>query len=157
MKFLAALLAAAALNAPALAGPVTRADTVICEPRQDTETGKIKKFKVDVGVAEDQAKKAGLITGKSGDPHRYMNGDKINFGIHNCDKEGAILWEYPIYWVGKKAEWMKDEKTDRQPGGPTPIRVVYANNNGNIVYCGVMTHAVVKSNNQGEKFFLKCT
>ncbi|KAG8424708.1 hypothetical protein J3458_001480 [Metarhizium acridum] len=147
MKFLAA---------PVLAGPITRADTVTCEPRLDSETGKIKKFRVDVGVAEDQARKAGFTTCRSGDPHRYMNGDNIEFGSHNCDKEGAILWKYPIYRVDKKAGWQKEEKTDRQPGGPTPIRVVCANNNGNIVYCGVMTHDVVKNNYHGEKSFLKC-
>lgn len=111
---------------------------------------------MDEAVARAQAKKAGLTTGKSGDPHRYFNGDHIVFNVHNCDKPGAILWEYPIYWVGKNFEWQKDTKTDKQPGGPTPIRVVYSNSNGGIEYCGTMTHAFVNAQNQGLGFFQRC-
>lgn len=112
---------------------------------------------MDVATAQTQARKAGLSTGKSGDPHRYHNGDKISFGAHGCDKKDAVLWEFPVYWVGKNAEWAKDVKTDKQPGGPTPLRVVYANSNGGIQYCGVMTHSEVNDRNQGLKFFQKCT
>ncbi|OAQ65109.1 hirsutellin A toxin [Pochonia chlamydosporia 170] len=165
MKFFATLLTAAALNTPVLAGPVAelvennleeRAPFVNCRPRLNNAAGPIRNFQVDVAVAQAQARKAGFTTGKSGDPHRYYNGDGLVFNIYNCDKAGAMLWEYPIYWVGKNAEWEKDTKTDRQPGGPTPIRVVYANNNGGIVYCGVMTHSIVTNNNQGQGFFQLC-
>ncbi|KAF5620717.1 hirsutellin A [Fusarium sp. NRRL 25303] len=78
-----------------------------------------------VAVAKAQAKEAGPPTSKSGDPHHYHNGDNIIFGVHNCDKEYAILWEYPIYWVDKEgAEWKKDVKIDKQKQGSNPIRVV---------------------------------
>ncbi|KAM5354692.1 hypothetical protein ACJ41O_001339 [Fusarium nematophilum] len=163
MKFLALITAAFALNVPALAVPVeantvsleARDPFVFCKPKLN---GKEKSFKVDVAVAQAQARKAGLTTGKSGDPHRYFNGDKLVFGVNNCDKASAILWEYPIYWVEKKGvEWEKDVKTDKQRGGSTPIRVVYSNSNGGIEYCGVMTHSTVNANNQGSAFFQKCT
>ncbi|KAM4056756.1 hirsutellin A toxin [Hirsutella rhossiliensis] len=163
MKLLIAVFAAAVLNAPALAAPVEadgvrleeRAPIVTCKPKLNGKTEKI--FKVDVATAQAEARTAGLTTGKSGDPHRYFNGDHINFGVHNCDKKDAILWEYPIFWVGKNARWEKDVKTDKQKGGATPIRVVYANSNGGVQYCGVMTHSEVNDKNQGLKFFQKCT
>ncbi|KAJ9491097.1 hypothetical protein VN97_g2165 [Penicillium thymicola] len=113
-KFIGVLLAAAALNTPVLAGPVPeqaekkldeRAPSqlsLFCAPRSNTATSPVKNFRVDVAVAQAQARKAALTTGKSGDPHRYFSGDHLVFDVHNCDKAGAILWEYPIYWVGKK-------------------------------------------------------
>nr|AJF93387.1 hirsutellin toxin [Hirsutella thompsonii]AJF93388.1 hirsutellin toxin [Hirsutella thompsonii] len=163
MKAFTAILASAALFATGLAAPASeatsvnsleeRAPIVTCRPKLD---GREKPFKVDVATAQAQARKAGLTTGKSGDPHRYFAGDHIRWGVNNCDKADAILWEYPIYWVGKNAEWAKDVKTSQQKGGPTPIRVVYANSRGAVQYCGVMTHSKVDKNNQGKEFFEKC-
>nr|WGM57858.1 hirsutellin [Culicinomyces clavisporus] len=160
MKFLTALFAAA-VCAPVLAAPVEadavtldkRVEIVNCRPLHN---GRPKLFRVDVDVARAQARAAGLTTGRSGDPHRYFNGDNLRFGVHNCDKRDAILWEYPIYWVGKNAVWQKDTRTDRQPGGPTPLRVVYSNSNGGVQFCGVMTHSVVNDQNQGLNFFQRC-
>ncbi|KAG8422863.1 hypothetical protein J3459_009957 [Metarhizium acridum] len=111
MKFLAA---------PVLAGPITRAD-LLASLALTARLVKSKKFRVDVGVAEDQARKAGFTTCRSGDPHRYMNGDNIEFGSHNCDQgKEQFLWKDPIYRVDKKAVVAEGGETDRQPGGPTP-------------------------------------
>ncbi|KAL8364885.1 hypothetical protein RB595_003934 [Gaeumannomyces hyphopodioides] len=167
MHFLAALVAATAAFADlAVAGPLPQADApskvearaplVTCRPRLEGKTT-VKTYTVDVARAQAQARVGGLTTGKSGDPHRYMNGDNLRFGKNNCDKSGAILWEYPIYWEGVKGDWQKDTKTDKQPNGATPIRTVYANVNGGIFFCGVMTHSTVTSNNQGKSFFQLCT
>jgi len=98
--------------------------------------------------------KAGLNTGKSGDPHVYGNTDKIKWGVGACDKAGAHLLEYPVFWEGQKTNWEKNEYTALQ--GKTPIRVVYANANGAAVYCGVMTHAKVTKEFKGEDYFVKC-
>ncbi|KAJ5127426.1 hirsutellin A toxin [Penicillium atrosanguineum] len=159
MKLLASLVTAVALNASVLAASATDSAAFTLEERAPPKLNSThdKLFKVDVAVAKTQAKKAGLTTGKSGEPHRYYNGDHIHFGVHNCDKRDAILWEYPIYWVDKRAEWEKDVKTTYQKGGPTPIRAVYANSNGGIEYCGVMTYTIVNDKNQGSGFFTKCS
>ncbi|KLU91503.1 hypothetical protein MAPG_10021 [Magnaporthiopsis poae ATCC 64411] len=167
MRFLAALAAATAIFAgPALAGPVPvtevrsgleqRAATVTCRPKLEGKNT-VKTFTVDLARAESAARNAGLTTGKSGDPHRYHNGDGLVFNKNNCDKKDAILWEYPVYWEGIKGDWQKDTKTDKQPNGPTPLRAVYANANGGIVFCGVMTHSTVTAKNQGKAFFQLCT
>jgi hypothetical protein len=127
---------------------------VFCNPK--TNTSPVKSFKVDVDNAQAQAKVAGFTTGKSGDPHGYENGDKINWGVNNCDDGKSPLFEYPIFWEGaKQKEWQKDTKSKSQE--KTPIRVVYANKNGAIDYCGIMTHSEVDKNFQGKDFFQKCT
>lgn len=127
----------------------------------------VKTFKVDLAAAEASVRAAGITTGTSGDPHRYHNGDGIVFNKNNCDKKDSILWEFPVYWVGFKKEgvkqkdidkgWLKDGKSGQQPLGSTPLRGVYANVNGGIYFCGVMTHSTVTANNQGKGFFQLCT
>jgi hypothetical protein len=126
---------------------------VYCQPK--TNTSPVKSFKVNVGNARAQAKVAGFTGGKSGDPHGYGNGDRINWGVNNCDDGKSPLFEYPVFWDGaKQTQWQKDTKSKDQ--GKTPIRVVYANKNGGIVYCGIMTHSEVDKNYQGKDFFQKC-
>lgn len=93
---------------------------------------------MDLATAASEARRAGLVPGLSGDPHRFMNGEGIKWGVRNCDLNGAILFEFPVYKVGIKKTWQKDAKTKGQT--PTDIRTVYANVNGGIVFCGVMTH-----------------
>lgn len=84
-----------------------------------------------------------------------MNGDSIHWGVDNCDNGKNPLFEYPIFWKGaNQKEWKKDTKTKDQD--KTPIRVVYANKNGGVSYCGVMTHSEVDKNYQGKGFFEKC-
>ncbi|EJT72455.1 hypothetical protein GGTG_09321 [Gaeumannomyces tritici R3-111a-1] len=167
MHFLSALVATtAAFAVPALAGPLpedvaptkieARAPFVTCRPTL-AGTNTVKPYRVDVARAQSQARVAGLKEGISGDPHRYFNGDNLRFGVTNCDKAGSILLEYPIYWVGKNGDWQKDVKTEKQPGGATPIRTVYANVNGAIIFCGVMTHSSVTAENQGTQRFQRCT
>ena len=127
---------------------------VYCNPK--TNTSPVKSFKIDVDNAQAQAKVAGFTAGKSGDPHGYENGDKINWGVNNCDDGKSPLFEYPIFWEGaKQKEWQKDTKSKSQE--KTPIRVVYANKNGGIDYCGIMTHSEVDKDYQGKDFFQKCT
>jgi len=126
---------------------------VYCKPK--TNASNIKSFKVDVDNAKSQAKVAGFTAGKSGDPHGYGNGDHIHWGVTNCDDGKSPLFEYPVFWEGaKQKEWKKDTKTSSQE--KTPIRVVYANKNGGIVYCGIMTHSEVDKDYQGKAFFEKC-
>ena len=98
--------------------------------------------------------KAGLNTGKSGDPHVYGNTDRLHWGVDACGKPSAHLLEYLVLWEGQKANWEKNEYTALQR--KTPIRVVYANSNGAVVYCGVMTHAKVMKELNGEDYFVKC-
>ncbi|PSN61562.1 hypothetical protein BS50DRAFT_504383, partial [Corynespora cassiicola Philippines] len=132
---------------------------VTCQPT--TNKSKQKKFTVDIAYAQKQMDVAGFTPGKSGDPHKYGNGDKITWNVAECDGGKAQLWEYPVFWVGSKGkngqlEWAKDLKTSKQAMN-TPIRVVYADNKGTAKYCGVMTHSEVTADFQGKKFFEKCT
>jgi len=161
MQFTKAFLALALVATPIFAAPAAvaedsleaRATTVLCKPK--TNTSPVKSFKVDVDNAKAQAKVAGFTTGKSGDPHGYGNGDKIHWGVNNCDDGKSPLFEYPVFWEGaKQKEWKKDTKSKEQE--KTPIRVVYANKNGGIVYCGIMTHSEVDKDFQGKAFFQKC-
>ncbi|KAL8388924.1 hypothetical protein RB595_009024 [Gaeumannomyces hyphopodioides] len=116
-----------------------------------------RQYTVDVARAQAQALIAGMSTGKSGDPHRYFNTDGLAFGKNNCDRARALLMEYPIYWRGVAGDWQKDVLTARQPNGATPIRAVYANVNGAVIFCGVMTHSEVTPQNQGTARFRLCT
>ncbi|KAJ2969936.1 hypothetical protein NQ176_g8419 [Zarea fungicola] len=158
MKWTTAIFALAtatgAFAAPTAEIVEDRAATVTCRP---TLNGQIKPFRVDLGTAQSEARRVGLAPGKSGDPHRYFNGDGIHWGVQNCDKPGAILLEYPIYQIGKNAQWQKDTLTSAQKGGPTPLRTVFANANGGVVFCGVMTHSQVNAQNQGLSHFSHCT
>lgn len=66
--------------------------------------------------------------------------------------------EYPIYESKNPAVWDKNAKKDKQKGGQTPIRVVFANDKGTVRYCGVMVHKEVdNANNALNKDFIKCT
>ncbi|KAL2000167.1 hypothetical protein VTN02DRAFT_3466 [Thermoascus thermophilus] len=155
-----ALVAASVFAAPAAVedgistAPLEdRATSVICKPK--TNTSPTKSFNVDVDNARQQAQGAVFQSGKSGYPHRYMNGDKIHWGVDNCDNGKNPLFEYPVFWKGsKQKEWKKDTKTKDQD--KTPLRVVYANKNGGVSYCGVMTHSEVDKSYQGKGFFQKC-
>lgn len=117
-------------------------------------------LKIDTEWATGQARKAAFDDKtKSGDPHRYMNGDHLAFPPYHCNLPTTALFEYPVYWIGhneKNPEWIKDRKTTDQPGGPTPLRVVYANVNGAVYFCGVMTHATVTADYRGEGRFYRC-
>jgi ribonuclease len=127
---------------------------VSCKP--ETNDSGTKVFKVDVDNAKSQAKAAGFVAGKSGDPHGYENHEKITWGVQNCDSGKIPLYEYMIYWEGaKQKEWQKDTKTSNQE--KTPIRVVYANKNGGNIYCGVAIKSNVDKTFQGSGAFLKCS
>ncbi|KAI1208481.1 Ribonuclease/ribotoxin [Annulohypoxylon truncatum] len=134
----------------------TRATDVTCTPKNNQSP--TKSFKVSMSYATEQAKKAGFAKGKSGDPHNYGNGDKIQWGVKGCNTKNAQLWEYPIYWDGK-TEWQKDGQSSGQ--SKTPLRVVYIMDNGTHdkrpKVCGVMTHSEVDKDYQGKDFFQKCT
>ncbi|KAM4055134.1 hypothetical protein HRG_005941 [Hirsutella rhossiliensis] len=175
MKLSAALLATGVLSAAsAFAAPgldvktahlESRAPVITCNPKLQGDKAK-KPYQVDEATARAQAKVAGPFSidkaPKSGFPHRFHNGEKIHFNIADCDKEEATLWEYPIYWVDKKvgkkaAVWNIQTKKKDQPGGPTPIRVVYSGEPGHIHYCGVMVHSEVNKDGEATaKTFDKC-
>ncbi|KAN0075657.1 Ribonuclease/ribotoxin [Elaphomyces granulatus] len=176
MQFTKAFLALALVAAPIFAAPTAVAEDgqlesravnrsltlqllwilqtyVYCRPVINASN--TRSFKVDVDNAQSQAKAAGFTAGKSGDPHGYGNGDHIIWGVTNCDDGRSPLFEYPVFWEGaKQKEWQKDTRTSSQE--KTPIRVVYANKNGGIVYCGIMTHSEVLVNHQGMAFFQQC-
>ncbi|KAI0116927.1 Ribonuclease/ribotoxin [Daldinia grandis] len=136
---------------------------VTCKPRHNPTKA---SFEVSMSYAKAQAQAAGFAG--SGYPHRFGNGDKIEWGVKGCNKKNAQLWEYPIYWEatkGKKGtkEWQKNERSDSQT--KTPLRVVYMRDNSThdkrIKVCGVMTHSkvvAVKDDGgfRGEAFFQKC-
>ncbi|KAI9930628.1 hypothetical protein ASPWEDRAFT_182620 [Aspergillus wentii DTO 134E9] len=172
MRFIQSLLTLSLVAAPAFAAPITESDNpisstdetkptkvlsprapfVTCTPKKnETKT----KFIVDVAVAEREMKEAGLVTDKSGDPHHYGNFDGFHWGVHECDDKKHQLWEFPIFWVGSKHRWQKNQKTFMQ-AEKTPIRVVYADVNNTPHYCGIMIHETVKSNYQGTDHFEKC-
>ncbi|KAI0128087.1 Ribonuclease/ribotoxin [Hypoxylon sp. NC0597] len=143
-------------NGVAAEGLEVRDTTVTCTPKNNKSS--VKSFKVSLDYANAQAKKAGFAKGKSGDPHNYGNGDKIQWGVKGCNTKNAKLWEYPIYWDNKK-EWKKDDPSSGQD--KTPLRVVYIQDNGTHdkrpKVCGVMTHSEVDQDFQGKDFFQKCT
>ncbi|TDZ28451.1 Ribonuclease clavin [Colletotrichum spinosum] len=153
------LLAASAASVLAVAVPPSdqnlqaRAATVSCKPKINLST---EKFVVNVDHAKAEAKKAGFTDGKSGYPHLFQNHDGIKWGVHNCDDKKNPLQEYPVYWQGyrKQTVWNKEVKVKEQES--TPLRVVYANKKGSIIYCGVMTHSKVEKNNRGLDNFQKC-
>ncbi|KAI1641681.1 Ribonuclease/ribotoxin [Daldinia loculata] len=181
MHFFKVILALALAAVPITAIPVdengivsegqyleARTDThVTCKPKHNPAN---KSFKVSMNYARAQAKAAGFPpTGHhtgSGDPHRYGNGDKIEWGVKGCNKKNAELWEYPIYWEGmeekgKTKEWKKDHSSNGQT--KTPLRVVYIKDKGThderAKVCGVMTHSkivTVGDGFRGENFFQKC-
>jgi len=112
---------------------------------------------VDIAKAQQQMHKAGMSGGKSGDPHKYNNGDNIDWQNQNCNNKKNILMEYPIYWEQKKSgqqEWRKESISKGQDS--TPLRAVWANMNGGFVFCGVMTHKEVTADFQGRGFFQRC-
>lgn len=126
---------------------------VLCKPSKNTSG--IKSFKVDIANAKAQGQSAGFKAGKSGDPHGYNSGDGIVWGVDNCDNKKNPLFEYPVFWdTAAQKEWKKGTKSKDQ--GKTPIRVVYANKNGGISYCGIMTHSEVDKTYQGKGFFEHC-
>ncbi|KAI2465021.1 Ribonuclease/ribotoxin [Annulohypoxylon bovei var. microspora] len=135
----------------------TRDSMVICNPKSDQSR---TEYKVSMDRANAQAKKAAFTKGKSGDPHNYGNGDKIQWGVKGCNTKNAQLFEYPIYWQSSKVdEWQKDSVSSGQ--AKTPLRVVYIVDNGTHdkrpKVCGVMTHSEVDKDHQGKGFFQKCT
>ncbi|KAI1394269.1 Ribonuclease/ribotoxin [Hypoxylon trugodes] len=167
MHFTHAILSLAFAVAPLSAAPVedagvaqgpglfARVEYVNCLPAKNQSPQK-NGFKVSVDNAKNEAGVAKFQTKtKSGDPHRYQNTDKLNWGVSDCDDANSELWEYPVFWEGANQKtWRINDKTKNQD--KTPIRVVYANNNGNVVYCGIMTHSEVDSNYQGKGYFQKC-
>ncbi|KAK7917599.1 hypothetical protein PG985_011207 [Apiospora marii] len=137
-----------------------RDDKYSCKPKENDSS--IKTFTVSEDRAKKQAAAGAFEAGKSGDPHKYGNGDGIKWGVKGCDRTGKDkyqLWEYPIYWDSKGKEWNKD-KLSKDQDGKTPLRVVYFKDPGNSnrpKVCGVMTHSEVDKDFQGKKFFQKCS
>lgn len=100
---------------------------------------KAKTWTVSVVTAKAEMHKAGISTqGKSGYPHPYRNHDKLDWTVVTCKKTNIDLLEYPIFWQGH-APIDNARKTAQQAS--SPLRVVYANDRGMMVYCGVMTHS----------------
>ncbi|KAH8684211.1 Ribonuclease/ribotoxin, partial [Tricladium varicosporioides] len=126
---------------------------IICKPNKNTTP--VKTFRVDVDHAIAQAKFAGFKSGASSYPHGFGNVERIRWNVQNCDAKNAILNEYPVYWDTAKKDWEKEKKTNAQ--GKTPIRVVYANQNGGVVYCGLMVHTTVEGKDFAmSRDFKKC-
>ncbi|KAK7973361.1 hypothetical protein PG996_007588 [Apiospora saccharicola] len=162
------ILFALALAASASAHPVDhssshlleRDGTYTCKPKENDSS--VKTFTVSESRAKNQAAAGAFEAGKSGDPHKYGNGDGIKWDVKGCDRTGKDkhqLWEYPIYWDAKGKEWDKD-KLSKNQDGKTPLRVVYFKDPGNSnrpKVCGVMTHSEVDKDFQGKKFFQKCS
>ncbi|KFY93359.1 hypothetical protein V500_03734 [Pseudogymnoascus sp. VKM F-4518 (FW-2643)] len=167
MHFTKAFLALALVAAPIFAAPAATVEDgvsaaplearntfVLCKPSKNTSG--IKSFKVDIANAKAQGQSAGFKAGKSGDPHGYNSGDGIVWGVDNCDNKKNPLFEYPVFWdTAAQKEWKKGTKSKDQ--SKTPIRVVYANKNGGISYCGIMTHSEVDKTYQGKGFFEHCS
>jgi hypothetical protein len=65
---------------------VTRAGTYTCKPKVSESS--VKSFTVSEDRAVAQVNIAMYTAGKSGDPHKYGNGDKIKWGVKGCDKTG---------------------------------------------------------------------
>ncbi|RAH84635.1 hypothetical protein BO86DRAFT_306603, partial [Aspergillus japonicus CBS 114.51] len=95
-------------------------------------------WKVSVATAKVEMEKAGIShQGKTGYPHPYHNHQKLNWSVATCKKANIDLLEYPVFWE-RHASIYNTKKTNQQ--AHSPIRVVYANDGGVMVYCGVMTH-----------------
>lgn len=114
---------------------------------------------MDAYKAKVQAGKAGITKGKSGDPHRYYNGEGLKWDFHGCD-DSLDLWEYPVFAIGDKQDaWQKDTKTSKQE--ETAIRAVSANMNGGAKFCGVMVHELINvppaAQGTNAPPFIKCT
>lgn len=61
-----------------------------------------------------------------------------------------------MQWTTAKAQaWDKNVKKVGNQEQNTPIRVVYANHNGCVFYCGVMIHEAVSADFQGSGRFRK--
>lgn len=94
-----AFFALAALAVSALALPVDggenelleRDSTYICKPKENNST--VKTFTVSDVRAVTQAAAGDFEPGKSGDPHKYGNGDDIRWGVNGCNKNKNQLWE----------------------------------------------------------------
>lgn len=100
MHFTKTLLALALASVSVLALPVDEIEANALIPRDSTYTCKpdkndsgVKKFTVKESRALAQAKVALYEAGKSGDPHRYYNGDGIQWGVKGCNKKDAVIWE----------------------------------------------------------------
>ncbi|KAJ2988679.1 hypothetical protein NUW58_g3851 [Xylaria curta] len=154
------LLAGTALCAPvegnsiSAADPLAARDTIVtCVPKKnDSPT---KSFKVSVDNGKSQAQVAGFSTGKSGYPHLFENKEGLKWGVRECDEANVALEEYPLFWSGaKQSEWKKDVKKSDQD--KTPIRVIYANKSGAVVYCGIVVHGTVAADYSGSDAFVKC-
>ncbi|PYH89054.1 hypothetical protein BO71DRAFT_337556, partial [Aspergillus ellipticus CBS 707.79] len=101
-----------------------------------------KTWRISVATAESQMKKAGISTqGKTGYPHPYLNHDDLAWTVATCRKTNIDLLEYPVFWEGHE-QINNALKTKAQ--AVSPIRVVYANDGGSAVYCGVMIYREVK-------------
>ncbi|KAI0438911.1 Ribonuclease/ribotoxin [Xylaria telfairii] len=166
MQFTQGLVALFFLVAPALCAPtegnlVSAADalaardtTVTCRPM--TNHSPTRNFRVSVDNAKSQARAVKFKTGRSDYPHRFGNMEHIHWGVRQCDEAKADLEEYPVFWSGsRQREWRADDKKSDQE--KTPIRVMYANARGTVVYCGIVTHDTVGSDYAGSGNFSKCT
>lgn len=74
----------------------------ICKPKENDSI--IKVFTITEARAKAQAGAGAFMTGKSGDPHKYGNGDGIKWGVKGCDRTGKDkyqLWEckLPLYTI----------------------------------------------------------
>lgn len=94
-------------------------------------------------TAKAEMEKAGISRqGKTGYPHPYLNHQRLDWSVGTCKKTNIDLLEYPVFWQ-RYAPIDNTKKTNEQ--AHSPIRVVYANDGGVMVYCGVMTHEVAKT------------
>ncbi|PWY83415.1 hypothetical protein BO70DRAFT_352273 [Aspergillus heteromorphus CBS 117.55] len=122
-----------------LASPIA-AETITCTGK-DTSTKKNKSWKVSVETAKEEMKKAGISTqGRTGYPHAYRNFQGLDWSVATCKKTNIDLLEYPVFWVGHS---QLDNTVLTKDQAKTPIRVVYANDGGAAVYCGLMIHEEV--------------
>ena len=65
----------------------------------------------------------------------------FDWTVPTCKKANIDLLEYPIFWQGH-TPIDNTRKTAQQAS--SPLRVVYVNDRGTAVYCGVMTHTQAK-------------
>ncbi|OJJ79873.1 uncharacterized protein ASPGLDRAFT_29426 [Aspergillus glaucus CBS 516.65] len=168
MHFFNVILPLALLASPIFATPVdleARAgETVRCTATDTTKAKHTSKtWTVSVDEAKKLVQKAGVKgADKTGYPHAYRNGEKLEWDPAACKKTNIDLLEYPVFWQGTK-QIKSDTKINGQ--AHTPIRVVYANAGGTPVYCGIMVHTQVKQKPdmdkkqswEGDEGFSKCT
>ncbi|KAF4930430.1 hypothetical protein CGCVW01_v000961 [Colletotrichum viniferum] len=152
MHFIKTLIPLALFTAPIWAVPTPATEDSL-EAR--ASEAKKKKFVVEIEKVKIEATNAGFAAGKSSYPHVFGNQETINWGVKACTNGKPTLYEYPVFWQGYKgAVWQKDEKVKNQ--NVSPLRVVYTNSKGSVVYCGVMTHVEVSKDYRGSKEFKKC-